>query len=135
MPACLGSLKTFSRLSGQIAIILILSLYWSADQFRFERLGLSLLPEQHHTKAIHVWRSMEAGVGEYLRSELIQSVLTGLLLWLGFSALGIRYPVLACPVGGNRQAYTLVWGVDCCFACLVPWYRNFLHGWNIGDFV
>jgi predicted PurR-regulated permease PerM len=93
---------------GQIAIIIILSLYWSADQFRFERLGLSLLPEEHHPKALHVWRSVEAGVGEYLRSELIQSVLAGLLLWLGFSVLGIRYPTLLA-----------LWGA---IVRLIPWF-------------
>jgi predicted PurR-regulated permease PerM len=93
---------------GRIAIILILSLYWSADQFRFERLALSLLPEQYHSRALHVWRSTETGVGEYLRSEWIQSVLAGLLLWLGFSVLGIRYPVLLA-----------LWGA---IARLIPWF-------------
>ena len=97
----------FSRL-GQIAIVIVLSLYWSADQFRFERLSLSLLPEEHHPKALHVWRSIETGVGEYLRSELIQSVLAGLLLWLGYSVLGIRYPT---PLA--------LWGA---IVRLIPWF-------------
>jgi putative permease len=103
-----GLAQNFFSTLGQIAIILILSLYWSADQFRFERFGLSLLPEEHHTRAIHVWRSVESGVGSYLRSELIQSVLTGILLWLGFSALGIRYPILLA-----------LWGA---IVRLIPWF-------------
>jgi predicted PurR-regulated permease PerM len=103
-----GIAQNFFSTLGQIAIILILSLYWSADQFRFERLGLSLLPEEHHPKALHIWRSVETGVGEYLRSELIQSVLTGLILWLGFSVLGIRYPVLLA-----------LWGA---IVRLIPWF-------------
>jgi putative permease len=103
-----GIAQNFLSTLGQIAIIIVLSLYWSADQFRFERLGLSFLPEEHHTKALHVWRSMESGVGAYLRSELIQSVLTGLLLWLGFSVLGIRYPTLLA-----------LWGA---IVRLIPWF-------------
>jgi putative permease len=103
-----GIAQNFFSVLGQIAIILVLSLYWSADQFRFERLALSLLPEEHHPRALHVWRSMETGVGEYLRSELIQSVLTGLLLWLGFSVLGIRYPILLA-----------LWGA---IVRLIPWF-------------
>jgi predicted PurR-regulated permease PerM len=103
-----GVAQNFFSTLGQIAIIIILSLYWSADQFRFERLGLSLLPEEHHPRALHVWRSVETGVGEYLRSELIQSVLTGLLLWLGFSVLGIRYPILLA-----------LWGA---IVRLIPWF-------------
>lgn len=103
-----GVAQNFFSTLGQIAIILILSLYWSADQFRFERLALSLLPEEHHPRALHIWRSVETGVGEYLRSELIQSVLTGLLLWLGFSVLGIRYPILLALWGGIVR--------------LIPWF-------------
>jgi putative permease len=103
-----GIAQDFFSILGQIAIIIILSLYWSADQFRFERLGLSLLPEHYHSKALHIWRSVETGVGEYLRSELIQSMLTGVLLWLGFSVLGIRYPTLLA-----------VWGA---IVRLIPWF-------------
>jgi putative permease len=79
---------------GNLAIVLILSLYWSADQLRFERLGLSLLPDEHHAKALQVWRSVEARVGAYLRAELVQSILTGLIVWVGYAGMGIRYPVL-----------------------------------------
>jgi len=79
---------------GNLAIVLILSLYWSADQLRFERLGLSLLPDEHHSKGLQVWRSVEARVGAYLRGELVQSILTGLIVWVGYAGMGIRYPVL-----------------------------------------
>jgi predicted PurR-regulated permease PerM len=103
-----GLAQNFFSTLGQMAIIIILSLYWSADQFRFERLGLSLLPEEYHTRALHVWRSVESGVGSYLRSELVQSVFTGFLLWLGFSVLGIRYPVLLA-----------LWGA---IVRLIPWF-------------
>ncbi len=103
-----GAASNFFSILGQIALVLVLSLYWSADQFRFERLALSLLPERHHPRALHVWRSVENGVGEYLRSELVQSVLAGLLLWLGYSVLGIRYPILLA-----------LWGA---IVRLIPWF-------------
>jgi predicted PurR-regulated permease PerM len=103
-----GIAQNFFSILGQIAIVLVLSLYWSADQFRFERLGLSLLPQEHHSRALHIWRSVETGVGAYLRSELIQSIIAGLLLWLGYSVLGIRYPVLLA-----------LWGA---IVRLIPWF-------------
>lgn len=103
-----GIAQNFFSTLGYIAIVIVLSLYWSADQFRFERLGLSLLAEEHHPKALHVWRSVEHGVGEYLRSEIIQSVIAGLMLWLGYSVLGIRYPILLALWGA-------VWR-------LIPWF-------------
>jgi putative permease len=100
--------QDFFSILGRIAIVIVLSLYWSADQSRFERLGLSLLPKEYHARALGVWRSVENGVGAYLRSEIIQSVLAGFLLWLGYSALGIRYPVLLA-----------LWGA---IVRLIPWF-------------
>jgi predicted PurR-regulated permease PerM len=103
-----GIAQNFFSTLGYIAIVIVLSLYWSADQFRFERLSLSLLSEEHHPKALHTWRSVEAGVGEYLRSQFVQSVIAGLLLWLGYSVLGIRYPILLA-----------LWGA---IVRLIPWF-------------
>jgi putative permease len=103
-----GAAQNFLSILGRIAIIIILSLYWSADQLRFERLGLSLLPAEYRPKALHVWRSVEAAVGAYLRSEVIQSVLAGLLLGVGYWLMGVRYPAL----------FTL-WGA---IARLIPWF-------------
>lgn len=103
-----GAAQNFFSVLGNIAIIIILSLYWSADQIRFERLGLSLLPAEQHPKALHVWRSVEAGVGSYLRSELVQSILAGLFLGVGYWLMGLRYPAI----------FTL-WGA---IARLIPWF-------------
>jgi len=107
-----GFAQNFFSTLGHITIVIVLSLYWSADQFRFERLGLSLIPEAYHSKALHVWRSIETGVGAYLRSEIIQSVLAGMLLWLVYSMLGIRYPTLLAG-----------WGA---VARLIPWFGSLI---------
>lgn len=103
-----GMAQNFFSLLGQLAIVIVLSLYWSADQLRFERLGLSLLPIEYHPKALHAWRSIESGVGAYLRSETVQSVLAGVILWILYSMIGIRYPTLLA-----------LWGA---LARLVPWF-------------
>jgi predicted PurR-regulated permease PerM len=103
-----GIAQNFLSLLGRIAIVIVLSLYWTADQLRFERFGLSLIPQEHHSKALHVWRSVETGVGAYLRSEIVQSALAGILLWLVYSMMGIRYPTLLAG-----------WGA---IARLIPWF-------------
>ena len=103
-----GIAQNFFTLLGRLAIVIVLSLYWSADQLRFERLGLSLLPAEYHSKALHAWRSIEKGVGAYLQSEIVQSVLAGLLLWAIYATLGIRYPTLLALWGGTVR--------------LIPWF-------------
>jgi predicted PurR-regulated permease PerM len=90
----LGVAQDFFTFLGYLAIIMVLSLYWSVDQQRSERLGISLLPADLHTKALGTWRSIESGVGDYVRSEMIQSLLAGVFLWIGYSLMGIQFPML-----------------------------------------
>jgi len=86
-------------------LVLVMSLYWGLDQARAERLWLSVLPVEHRARAREVWRAIERGVGSYLRSELVQSLLAGMLLGLGYWALGINHPAL---LGAMTAVFWLV---------------------------
>ncbi len=90
----------------EVLIAIILSMYWTTDELRFERLWLSLLPSERRARARNAWHLLEAGVGAYIRSELLQSLLAGILLALGFRWLGLHYPV--------------TWALYIAFAWLVP---------------
>lgn len=79
--------------------LLLLSVYWSADQVHFERLWLSLLPAGQRTAARRIGRSIEASLGAYLRSEVAQSLMAGVLLALGYSWIGLNYPVTLALLG------------------------------------
>jgi predicted PurR-regulated permease PerM len=96
----------FGFLSNSV-IALVLSIYWSADRIHFERLWLSLLPAGQRTRARQIWRDIETGVGSYIRSELVQSLLAAILLGLIYWALGLEYPTLLAIIGA------LAW--------LIPW--------------
>jgi predicted PurR-regulated permease PerM len=96
----------FSNLIDAIVVI-VMSLYWSIDRDRFERLWLTAMPARHRAAARDVWRSMENESGDYLRSEIMQSAAAGLLLWMGLSMIGYPFPVMAAVAGA--------------IAWLVPW--------------
>ena len=99
LPAVLGFTEgIFSILSGGL-IVLFLSLYWSLDQVHFERLWLSLLPPGQRKETRSIWRSIELAIGAYIRNELLQSFLAGLLLGLGYWLIGSPYPVLLALIG------------------------------------
>lgn len=93
---------------GSLGLILILSLYWSADSKQFERLLLSLIDVGKRPTARMIWRAIEKGIGAYIRSEFTQSMLAGILLWLGYRVIGLDYPVLLAVIG------SLAW--------LIPWF-------------
>jgi putative permease len=85
--------SSFTTLS-QIFGTFVLSIYWAIDRIHFERLWLSLLPVEIRTRWREIGRDVEQELGAYIRSELLQSLLAGIILWPVFVLLNIPYPVL-----------------------------------------
>ena len=106
LPAILGFTQGIGGVVSGVIVILFLSIYWSINQIHFERLWLSLLPSGQRKQARGIWRTIEPDLGAYIRSEVIQSLLAGLLLGLGYWLLGSPYPALLALVGA--------------LACLIP---------------
>ena len=106
VPDLLGlSNSLLDTLAGAL-LVLFLSVYWTIHHTHFERLWLSLLPPARRAQVRAIWRSIEPEIGAYIRSELVQSLLTGMLLAVGFWALGSPYPALLALAGAA--------------ACLIP---------------
>lgn len=103
----LGFATSFIDIVSRLVIVVVLSIYWSIDIVHFERLWLSVLPAEQRSRGRQIWRGIEKGVGAYIRSEIIQSVLAGILLWLAYRTIGLDYPTLLAIYGA------LVW--------LIPW--------------
>jgi predicted PurR-regulated permease PerM len=106
LPAILGFTQGVGSIVSGVIVILLLSLYWSINQIHFERLWLSLLPSGQRKKARGIWRVVEPDIGAYIRGEVIQSLLAGLLIGLGCWLLGSPYPALLGLAGA--------------LACLIP---------------
>ena len=86
--------QSLFSLFGGIITVIILSIYWSSDQDRFERLWLSLLSAEQRMRARDSWREVETHVGDYLRSQMAQSLLAAGLLGFGYWLMGLHYPIL-----------------------------------------
>ena len=99
LPTMVEIISTIFENIAYFIIIIILGMYWTVDQVRFERLWLSLLPVRHRGPARELGRKIEPDVGAYLRSEVIQSLLAGLLLWSGYWLIGLNYPTLLALLG------------------------------------
>jgi putative permease len=106
LPAILGFTQGIGGVVSGVLVILFLSLYWSSNQIHFERLWLSLLPPGQRTQVRDTWRTIELDIGAYIRSQLAHSLLAGLLLGLGYWALGSPYSMLLVLTGA--------------LACLIP---------------
>ncbi|MBK8901983.1 MAG: AI-2E family transporter [Anaerolineaceae bacterium] len=85
---------------GGLLLLLVLSVYWSADQYRFERLWLSLLPPRRRATSRDGWRDIEHAVGSYLRSQGVQSILAVTFLGIGAALANLDFPLLLALSGG-----------------------------------
>ncbi len=99
LPTLFGFTQNIISLVSAALVILFLSIYWSIDQVHFERLWLSLLPVDWRARVRDIWRTTEPELGAYIRNAAIRSVLAGLLLGLGYWALGSPYPTLLALIG------------------------------------
>jgi putative permease len=108
LPAILGLTRGITGLISSLVIVLFLSLYWSLNQVQFERLWLSLLPPGQRKQTRYTWNTIEADLGAYIRSQILQSLLAGLLLGLGYWALGSPYPTLLGLAGALASLIPMV---------------------------
>lgn len=89
--AALGATLSAVDAFTQCIVVIVLALYWTADRITFERLWLSLLPPELRARAREVLRTSGDAIGAYLRSEVTQTLLAGVLLFAGFNLLGLKY--------------------------------------------
>jgi len=106
LPAILGFTQGIGGVVSGALVVLFLSIYWIVNQIHFERLWLSLLPSGQRKQVRGIWRTVEPDLGAYIRSQVVHSLLAGLLLGLGFWLLGSPYPALLALAGA--------------LACLIP---------------
>jgi predicted PurR-regulated permease PerM len=111
-----GISSNFGALASNIVLVIFVALYWVADRERIERLWLSLLSPSQRTTARKLVYEMEDAIGSYLRSQIVQYVLSLMLLAAGFTLLGLSYPFLLAWVA------SLVWFVPLMggFLALIP---------------
>ncbi len=110
MRSLVGTATELFQLGAHAAICVALSVYWTIDRQRIERLWLSLVPIRRRKATQKMATAVEREVGAYLRNELAHVLLATMLLWAGFEMLGMRYAALAALVAAFLQ--------------ILPWLGN-----------
>jgi len=98
VPVLFGVVQGVGGVIAAIAIILVLSVYWSISQNHFERLWLSLLPTDQRKRVRSIWQTIEHVIGAYVRGQVLHSILVGTALGLGYWLIGSSSPALLALV-------------------------------------
>jgi putative permease len=99
LPTLLGVTQGLGSVVSSALVVLLLSLYWSGNQVHFERLWLSLLRAEQRQQVREMMHTIELNIGAYLRGQVLQSLLLGVLFGLGYRLLGFPYPALLALTG------------------------------------
>ncbi len=105
--ALAGATTNLVQFVTRLVIILVLSIYWSADNLRFEQLLLSFAPVLQRARIRQAWEAIEYELGGYIRREVAQAVLAGVMLYAGFRLIGLPYPAILALVGA--AAWLIPW--------------------------
>ena len=108
LPAIVGFTQGLTGVVSRVLVVLLLSIYWIVNQVHYERLWLSLLPSEQRRQVRSIWRTIEPNLGAYIRSQVVLSLLTGLILGLGYWALGSPYPSLLAITGALASLIPMV---------------------------
>lgn len=100
-------LDAFSFL-GELMIVQLLAIFWVANREAFERLWLSLVSVDGRPRAQETWSALERGVGEKVRNDVTEGLLTVGLLYVGFLGIGLEHPLLPAVLGGLLRLVPLV---------------------------
>lgn len=90
----MGFAGNIANVLSNLSLALVISVYWSADQVRFERLLLSLVPVTRRGQVRDAWHDIETRVGAYVRAEVLLVILGTGLLWVAFRLMQLPYPAL-----------------------------------------
>jgi predicted PurR-regulated permease PerM len=114
-------------LAGELALAVVIAIYWSMDNTRFERLWLSLLPPMRRTRARRFLGRLERSVGAYVRSEILQTLLAGALLTPLYALAGVPYPFLLATLVALTWLVPIYGGA---LAVVLAAAAGWLTGWQ-----
>lgn len=118
-------------MAGEIALATVIAVYWSMDSNRFGRLWLSLLPADRRVQLRGFLASLGQQVGAYVRSELVQTLLSGAALTALYVLVGVPYPFALALFVSLAWLVPIVGGVVAVLlAALVGWFA----GWQVALF-
>lgn len=111
-----GISSNAGSLISNVVLVIFVAIYWVADRERIERLWLSLMSPSQRITARKLLHEVEDAIGSHLRSQIVQYVLTLLLLIAGYMTLGMKYAFLLA------WAASLIWFVPLIggFLALIP---------------
>lgn len=90
-------------IQGLISIVttLMVGFYWLTEKPTIKRVFLSFfVSEGRRTRALTVWDNIETKLGGWIRGQLILMLIVGVVVSIGYSAIGLKFALLLGVLAG-----------------------------------
>jgi predicted PurR-regulated permease PerM len=92
----------------EVALVVTMSLYWLIAKPGMRDFFLSLFPEPHRHQADDVLQSLGATIGGFVRATLLDSLIIGILTYVGLLIIGVEYALVLALVAGIGEIVPVV---------------------------
>lgn len=94
-----ATVGTITEIVLAIAMLPILLFYLLKDGKNLPNYIVRFLPNTLHGEAKRILRDMNKGLSSYIRGQILVSVCVGILLFIGYLIIGLKYPLVLAAIG------------------------------------
>lgn len=98
-----GIFSTLSSIVGGIFsffIVLVMIFYMVTEENATKRIIRSVVPDKYHPYLIQITGRIQEKLGEWLRAQLLLTLVVGVLTYIGLTILGIKYALVLAIIAG-----------------------------------
>ena len=77
-----------------LLLIFVLAFYFAAQEYGIDNFLKIVIPPKHSKYAINLWLRSQRKIGLWMQGQLVMMLMTGTLIYVGLSIIGISYPFI-----------------------------------------
>ena len=83
-----------------MVIVPLVTFFLLKDYYNFQKAIIRNVPNKYFEMALNLMSSLETQLGKYIRGVAIESLSVALLYMIGYTIIGLNYPIMLGIVGG-----------------------------------
>lgn len=91
-----------------ILTVFVLTLYLLLDENGIKNFFVALLPVKQKSQIVNIARKVGAGLGAWLRGQILLGIIIGILVYIGLSIIGVPYALTLALLAGVLEIIPII---------------------------
>ena len=88
--------------------LFVVAYFWISERLTIRRLVLRAVPTAHRERTLAIWQDVESKLGSWVLGQLFLMLVIGVLMGLGYTAMGLRFALLLAVFAMVAEAIPMV---------------------------